>query len=158
MLPIRGASKRTGKPDRKAGAQSHGTDSGPPGYRKERGNPMKGKTKKIVLAVAVIGAIAAGGVAFTDSNTVVASVAGYGTAHVTGATTTDINHTLAVDGKTITSTVITFDADQTGNTVAAGFGTDDLTPCVVTTTTATCTWLPAQDTVAAQDFNVAVSH
>ena len=31
---------------------------------------MKGKTKKIVLAVAVIGAIAAGGVAFTEANTV----------------------------------------------------------------------------------------
>ena len=77
MLPIRGASKRTGKPDRKAGAQSHGTTSGPPGYRKERGYPMKGKTKKIVLAVAVIGAIAAGGVAFTAANTVPDSVAGY---------------------------------------------------------------------------------
>ena len=78
LLPIRGASKRTGKPDRKAGAQSHGTTSGPPGYRKERGYPMKGKTKKIVLAVAVIGAIAAGGVAFTAANTVPDSVAGYG--------------------------------------------------------------------------------
>ena len=38
---------------------------------------MKGKTKKIVLAVAVIGAIAAGGVAFTEANTVPNSVAGY---------------------------------------------------------------------------------
>ena len=38
---------------------------------------MKGKTKKIVLAVAVIGAIAAGGVAFTAANTVPDSVAGY---------------------------------------------------------------------------------
>ena len=41
---------------------------------------MKGKTKKIVLAVAVIGAIAAGGVAFTAANTVPDSVAGYGNA------------------------------------------------------------------------------
>jgi hypothetical protein len=118
---------------------------------------MKGKTKKIVLAVAVIAAVAAGGVAFTAANTVADSVAGYGTSTVSGATATDVNHTLAADGKTITSTVVTFDADQTGNTVAAGFGTDDLTACVVATTTATCTWSPAQDTALATDFNVAVS-
>ena len=43
---------------------------------------MKGKTKKIVLAVAVIGAIAAGGAAFTAANTVPDSVAGYGTTTV----------------------------------------------------------------------------
>ena len=49
---------------------------------------MKGKTKKIVLAVAVIGAIAAGGVAFTAANTVPDSVAGYGTNDVSGATVT----------------------------------------------------------------------
>src|SRR3954469_1677940 len=101
LVPIRGASKRTGKPDRKAGAQSHGTDSGPPGYRKERGNPMKGKTKKIVLAVAVIGAIAAGGVAFTASNTVPASVAGYGTNVVSGTTVTAVHHTLTTNGQEI---------------------------------------------------------
>jgi hypothetical protein len=47
---------------------------------------MKGKTKKIVLAVAVIGAIAAGGVAFTAANTVPDSVAGYKTTTVSGAT------------------------------------------------------------------------
>src|SRR4051812_9527031 len=104
LLPIRGASKRTGKPDRKAGAQSHGTDSGPPGYRKERGYPMKGKTKKIVLAVAVIGALAAGGAAFTASNVVPDSVAGYGTGTVNGADVTKIEHTLGTDGTTIVST------------------------------------------------------
>ena len=46
---------------------------------------MKGKTKKIILAVAVIGAIAAGGVAFTAANTVPDSVAGYATTTVSGA-------------------------------------------------------------------------
>src|SRR3954451_23276498 len=113
LLPIRGASKRTGKPDRKAGAQSHGTDSGPPGYRKERGNPMKGKTKKIVLAVAVIGAIAAGGVAFTASNTVPATTAGYGTSAITGATVDSISYTTNGDGTQITDAKITFPGDFT---------------------------------------------
>src|SRR4051794_3671688 len=124
LLPIRGASKRTGKPDRKAGAQSHGTDSGPPGYRKERGYPMKGKTKKIVLAVAVIGAIAAGGVAFTATNSVPVTSAGFGTAAVSGAAATNIHHNLSDDGLTILTTDLTLSGNQTANTVKAGFGPD----------------------------------
>ena len=39
---------------------------------------MKRKTKKIVLAVAVIGVVAAGGAAFTAANTVPDSALGYG--------------------------------------------------------------------------------
>ena len=50
---------------------------------------MKGKTKKIVLAVAVIGAIAAGGAAFTAANTVPDSVAATAQSIVTGAVATD---------------------------------------------------------------------
>jgi hypothetical protein len=118
---------------------------------------MKSKTKKIILAVAVIGVVAAGGVAFTAANTVADSVAGYGTSTVTGATASSVNHTLSADGLTIVSTVITFSTDQTGNTVDAGFDAGNLQNCPVTTTTATCTWSPAEDTEDATAFNVAVS-
>ena len=62
---------------------------------------MKGKTKKIILAVAVIGAIAAGGVAFTEANTVPNSVAGYKTTTVSGATVSDVQYTLSADGTEI---------------------------------------------------------
>ena len=66
---------------------------------------MKGKTKKIVLAVAVIGAIAAGGVAFTAANTVPDSVAGYKTTTVSGATVTDVQYGLNGVGDTINSVI-----------------------------------------------------
>ena len=55
---------------------------------------MQRKTKKIVLALVVIGAVAAGGAAFTASNTVPDSVAGYGTSTVTGATADSVHYTL----------------------------------------------------------------
>ena len=46
---------------------------------------MQRKTKKIVLALVVIGVVAAGGAAFTAANTVPTHAVGYGTAVVTGA-------------------------------------------------------------------------
>jgi hypothetical protein len=123
---------------------------------------MKGKTKKIVLALVVIGVVAAGGAAFTAANTVDPSVAGYGTAIVTGATATSVKHTLSPDGTHIVSTHIVFSADQTGNDVVAGFGTTavpeaTLVPCVVTTTDAECTYATPWDTATATHFNVAVT-
>jgi hypothetical protein len=93
---------------------------------------MKGKTKKIVLAVAVIAAVAAGGVAFTAANTVPDSVAGYGSANVSGTTASAIHHTLTTNGQEIVSTSMTLSGDQTANTVKAGFdstGADNVT-CV----------------------------
>ena len=84
---------------------------------------MKGKTKKIVLAVAVIGAIAAGGVAFTAANTVPDSVAGYGTSVVSGATATAVLHTLSADGTHIVATDLVLTARPTARTPSrAGFG------------------------------------
>ncbi len=76
---------------------------------------MKGKTKKIVLAVAVIGAIAAGGVAFTAANTVPDSVAGYETTTVSGATVTDVHYALNSVGDTINSVILTFSTPDITN-------------------------------------------
>ena len=54
---------------------------------------MQRKTKKIVLALVVIGVVAAGGAAFTAANTVPTHVAGYGTSVVTGAIATRLRCT-----------------------------------------------------------------
>ena len=55
---------------------------------------MQRKTKRIIGAIVVIAAIAAGGAAFTASNTVPDTVAGYGTSNITGATVTALHYTL----------------------------------------------------------------
>jgi len=61
------------------------------------------RNSKIVLAVAAFGAIAvaAGGSAFTASNTVAPSVLGNGNAAVSGATVTALNYTLSADKATV---------------------------------------------------------
>ena len=132
---------------------------------------MKNKTKKIILAVAVIGVVAAGGVAFTATNGVPASVAGYGTAAVSGADATEIHHSLSTDGTTINSTALTLTGVQTDTIVRAGFGADassiDMTnsSCSVTTpydltsTVVTCTYtVPvANDDANSAAFAVAVT-
>ena len=118
---------------------------------------MKGKTKKIVLAVAVIGAIAAGGVAFTDANTV--STASLVTD--TACHRCDRHRRQLHAGRRWQDhhlTVITFDADQTGKHRCRRVR--HRRPHAVqssATTTATCTRTPAQDTVLATDFTVAVT-
>jgi hypothetical protein len=122
---------------------------------------MKGKTKKIVLAVAVIGAIAAGGVAFTEANIVPDSVAGYDNTTITGATATAVNYTLDGTGQNITDVVVTFSTDITGKHVRIGFNGGALTPdCTIAgavgSQTATCSGL-TQDTVLATALSVTVN-
>jgi hypothetical protein len=125
---------------------------------------MPRKTKRIIGAFVVIAAIAAGGAAFTASNTVPNTVAGYGTSNITGATVTAMHYTLNADGTQITDAALTFDGDQTGNVVKAGFGTDALTTCAVgsynsgaDTTDVTCTGY-TQPTATSATFNVAVTN
>ena len=125
---------------------------------------MQRKTKRIIGAFVVIAAIAAGGAAFTASNTVPATVAGYGTSNISGATVTAMHYTLNPDGTVITDASLTFQGDQTGNVVKAGFGTDALTTCTVGSydstgdaTPATCTGY-TQSTATSATFNVAVTN
>jgi hypothetical protein len=131
---------------------------------------MKRNRKRIVAAVAVVGALAAGGAAFTTSNNLPStSVAGYNSVSVSGATVTDINNVLSGDGQTIKQVVLTFNASQTGNTVVAGFGATpgvapsalDI-PCVVQTggLTAKCGdgTTDLATTSGQNQFAVAVSH
>jgi hypothetical protein len=125
---------------------------------------MRRNTKKIVAGVAAIAALAAGGAAFTASNTVPDTVAGYGTSNITGATATSIKYTLSADGTQINSAALVFHGDVTGDDVKAGFGSDALTDCTVGThdsgtdsTPATCSGF-TQDTAASATFNVAVTN
>lgn len=124
---------------------------------------MRHTSRRIVAAVAVVAAIGAGGAALTASNTVPASVAGYGSSTVSGATATALNYTLSADGTTITEAKLTFTGNQTGRTVKAGFGTAALTSCTVgahdtvnNTTPVTCSGY-SQSTASSSTFNVAVS-
>lgn len=125
---------------------------------------MKRRTKRIIGAIVVIAAIAAGGAAFTAGNTVPDTVAGYGTSNITGATVTALHYTLNADGTQITDAALTFDGDQTHNVVKAGFGSDPLTTCIVgsydsgtDTTPATCSSY-TQPTATSATFNVAVTN
>jgi hypothetical protein len=125
---------------------------------------MQRRTKRIIGAIVVIAAIAAGGAAFTAGNTVPDTVAGYGTSNITGATVTALHYTLDADGTHITDAALTFQGDQTGNVVKAGFGTDALTTCTLgsydsgtDTTPASCTGY-TQSTATSATFNVAVTN
>ena len=89
---------------------------------------MKGKTKKIVLAVAVIGAVAAGGVAFTAANTVPDSVAGYGTSTVIGRDVTDRSTTPCRLMARHRSTTVVAHGDHDRQHVQAGFDADGSRP------------------------------
>ena len=125
---------------------------------------MQRKTKRIIGAFVVIAAIAAGGAAFTASNTVPDTVAGYGTSNITGATVTALHYTLNADGTQITDAALTIHGDQSSNIVKAGFGTDALTTCSLgsydsgtDTTPATCSGY-TQSTASSATFNVAVTN
>lgn len=125
---------------------------------------MHRRTRRITLAVILTGALAAGGAAFTASNTVASSTAGYGTSHITGATATDIKYTLSSDGTQINSALITFSGDLSNDTVQAGFESSALTTCSAPTytsssdsSTSTCSGY-TESTASSATFNVAVTN
>jgi hypothetical protein len=90
------------------------------------------KLGKALGAVAVAGAIAAGGSAFTASNTVTAgqgAVAGYSSTTVSGVSATAITYTLDGPGANITAINLTLDGDTTTSDIGFAFNSDDLTSC-----------------------------
>jgi hypothetical protein len=128
---------------------------------------MKRNRKRIVAAIAVVGALAAGGAAFTYQNTLPTNnVAGYNHMSVSGADISAINNTLSTDGSKITQVDMTFSsAVPAGSTVEIGWGaTAGTAPASLSSTgctlavgglSATCTGL-SQDVTTANDFAVAV--
>jgi hypothetical protein len=125
---------------------------------------MQRITRRIVVVVVLVGALAAGGAAFTASNTVPATTAGYGTSTISGATATNIKYNLTADGTQISTVDITFTGDLHSDTVKAGFETSDLTTCSApvytagTNSSATTCSSYTESTASSSTFNVAVTN
>jgi hypothetical protein len=123
---------------------------------------MHRKPRSILLALVVVGALAAGGAAFTAGNTIPDTTMGFGTSNITGATATSLTYTRSADGSTITAATLVFTGDISANTVEAGFNANALEPCAAGTfaagsTTVVCTMGTPEPTAGATTFNVAVS-
>jgi hypothetical protein len=123
---------------------------------------MRNKPRSILAGLVVIGALAAGGAAFTASNTIPDTVMGFGTSTITGATATSLTYTRTADGSAITAATLVFTGDISANTVQAGFNTNALDTCAAGTvaagdTTVVCTLTTPEPTAGATTFNVAVS-
>ncbi|HMJ34998.1 MAG TPA: hypothetical protein VK501_13885 [Baekduia sp.] len=123
---------------------------------------MRNKPRSILVALIVIGALAAGGAAFTASNTIPDTTMGFGTSNITGATATSLTYTRSADGSTITAATLVFTGDISANTVEAGFNSNALEACAAGTysspsTTVVCTFTTPEPTAGATTFNVAVS-
>ncbi|MEA2219850.1 MAG: hypothetical protein QOJ35_2476 [Solirubrobacteraceae bacterium] len=123
---------------------------------------MRFKTSRIVASIAVIGAVAAGGAAFTASNTLPDTVAGYGSSTISGATVSSLSYVRSSDGATITAANLVIAGDMTGKTVQAAFNSSALSACTVgtydgtTETPVACTGF-TQDSNLATAFHVAVT-
>jgi hypothetical protein len=125
---------------------------------------MRRKSTKIAIAIAAAAVIATGGAALTQSNSVQASVAGYGTSSISGATATEVTYTLSANGQQITDAAIVFDGDMTDRTIKAGFDNDaTLRSCsldsydnVADKSHVSCSGF-TQSTSSSQNFHVAVT-
>jgi hypothetical protein len=123
---------------------------------------MNRKPLSIVAGLVVVGALAAGGAAFTASNTIPDTVMGFGTSNITGATATSLTYTRSPDGTHITAATLVFTGDISANTVEAGFNTNALDTCAAGSfaagnTTVVCTFGTPEPTAGATTLNVAVS-
>lgn len=123
---------------------------------------MKRKPLSLIAGLAVVGALAAGGAAFTASNTIPDTTMGFGTSHITGATATSLTYTRTADGSAITAATLVFTGNISANTVQAGFNANALDTCAAGTfaagsTTVVCTLTTPEPTAGATTFNVAVS-
>jgi hypothetical protein len=73
---------------------------------------MRFKTTRIVAAIAVIGAVAAGGAAFTaGTGQPTTQAVGYGATTVTGGSITGITYQVSTDGTTINTVTLTTTED-----------------------------------------------
>lgn len=84
--------------------------------------------RKAVLALVVVGALAAGGAAYTNSitgsgTTAGNNVAGYADVQVTGATLADAAYSFNGSGDTITGVTFTFTGNVSGEQLQFGLGT-----------------------------------
>jgi hypothetical protein len=103
-------------------------------------------SSKALGTVAVAAVIAAGGAAFTSSNTfaggATAPLTGYGSTSVTGGTINSLNYNLSADGSNVDSVTLVLVGNTTSSAVAIGFDGGATTSCgdgvFTTNTTYTC--------------------
>jgi hypothetical protein len=80
---------------------------------------------KLLGAAALIGVLAAGGSAFTASNTMPAGIVkGYGTQTITGVTATSVVYNLNATEDQVLSVTLDLVGDQTANDIRVAFNTD----------------------------------
>jgi hypothetical protein len=129
------------------------------------------KTTRIAAAIAVIGAVAAGGAAFTAATGQPANQAlGYGSTTVTGGNISGISYQLSSDGNTIDSVTLTTGTDLT--TAANGgpasvylaFNSDgfasggDATCAVQSSTTVVCTVTNSETVDTTNSVHIAITN
>jgi hypothetical protein len=101
------------------------------------------KSSKLIGALAIAGIAAAGGTAFTNSNTQATSqVVGYGSTTISGATVTSMAYNLNPAGDNVNTVTLVLGGDTTGSAVSIGFNGGQTTSCGTgvfsTNTTYTC--------------------
>lgn len=90
------------------------------------------KRRSLLVALVVVGALAAGGAAYTNSISgtgTTNNTAGYAAISVAGATLTDANYTLDSTGANITAVNFTFSGDVSGNTLQFAFNGGTIGDC-----------------------------
>ena len=93
-------------------------------------------SRRMVAVLVVVGALAAGGAAYTNTITdasAPANTAGYAAVTVNGATLNDAKYTFSGDGTTITAVTFTFVGDESLKELKFGFSGSDGTPGVAPT-------------------------
>jgi hypothetical protein len=120
---------------------------------------MQRKTRRIIAAVAVIGALAAGGAAFTASiGGVPANVTnGFAQTQINGATATYVHYNMTSDNQSITSVNLQFSSPNlaalTADTIKAGFGTSATNASLITCGTPAADGTTPADTDVTCDFS-----
>jgi hypothetical protein len=88
------------------------------------------KSSKLIGAIGIAGVVAAGGAAFTNSNTQAASqVVGYGSTTISGATVNSMAYNLNAPGDNVNSVTLVLAGDTTGSAVSIGFNGGATTSC-----------------------------
>jgi hypothetical protein len=88
------------------------------------------KLGKALGAVAIVGAVAAGGAAFTESNTLPSNnTAGYSSTTVTGVTATTVTYGLNATGDTIQTVNLVLQGDTRPDTIQLAFNGGNSATC-----------------------------
>jgi hypothetical protein len=133
--------KRKGTPVVRRGRKANGTQQWVGRVTEKQGDhPMN--IRKLLGAAALVGVVAAGGSAFTASNSLPAAdaVKGYGSQTISGVTASTVNYNTNTAGDTITSIDLVLVGDTTAKTIKIAFNDSAPATCsgtgIFTTTTA----------------------